>query len=170
MSRKIKKLLLCLLSYSVDIFNGRFLKGGMGWGMEVRCYIYLHMTITLKQFLSKLITSLTCFGSFFFNLPIHNRSWILCWAQWILFRKKNRTITEEIETLFTYGENEQISQQKSEVLGSRSLRPRVCSTMVFIRKEEWLGARWNQICTIKLVVQCLAQSVCVIISIHMSSM
>ena len=37
--------------------------------MEVRCYIYLHMTITLKQFLSKLITSLTCFGSFFFQSP-----------------------------------------------------------------------------------------------------
>ena len=32
MSRKIKKLLLCLLSYSVDIFNGRFLKGGVGVG------------------------------------------------------------------------------------------------------------------------------------------
>ena len=96
MSRKIKKLPLCLLSYSVDIFNGRFLKGA--GVMEVRYYIYLHMTITLKQFLSKLITSLTCFGSFFSNLPIPNRSWILYSAQRILFRE-NRTITEAIETL-----------------------------------------------------------------------
>ena len=134
MSRKIKKLLLCLLSYSVDIFNGRFLKGGVGYGSKV-LYLLAHDHYPETVFVQ--IDHFTdMFWQFFFQSPSPQQKLDTLLSTMDTVQKKNRTITEEIETLFTYGEDEQISQQKSEVLGSRSLRPRVCSTMVFIRKVE----------------------------------